>query len=229
MVRPVVPPSKVHVGDPTALKPNDTDNNTGKSSKKSASAKDKSHAPRAGIRMKKKEAKPPKESVVLSDGEAAKKIRKKKRKDGPSRSKQKKLARKMLALQRSTDPLLTKTVIKELAGDAAPGLRFTKSAREALRYAVEAYAQGEHRRCFGRESAQRAWAGPGEHCCCLGKRNRGGAGLIRVCVCAGIFEASNTIRGTSDEKTLGVKHMKAALQMEELLTGNGHPDFRLTA
>lgn len=46
---------------------------------------------------------------------------------------------------------------------------------------------------------------------------------------AGIFEASNTIRGTSDEKTLGVKHMKAALQMEELLTGNGHPDFRLTA
>lgn len=141
MVRPVIPPSKVNVGDPTVLKP--TEESGGKPSKKSASAKEKGHAPRSALVMKKKASKKPKESVVLSDPEAVKKIRKKKRKDGPSRSKQKKLARKMLALQRSTDPLLTKTVIKELAHDAAPELRFTKSAREALRCAVEAYAQGE--------------------------------------------------------------------------------------
>jgi len=122
----------------------------------------------------------------------------------------------MLALQRRTDPILTKTVIRELAHDAAPSMRFTKSAREALQYAVEAYAQGVflfYTAC----PATYTWHA-GVLCSGLTSVDR-----------PGVFEASNTIRGCSDEKTLSSKHLKAALQMPALLTGNGHPEFRLTA
>ncbi len=135
MVRPVIPPSKVNVGDPTAVKAvaAATSSKAAKRSKEGRGTK--------GVHIVKKTKK---SKAVADDPEVGvKKARRKKKKPEPSRSKAKKLARKMLALQRRTDPILTKTVIRELAHDAAPSMRFTKSAREALQYAVEAYAHGE--------------------------------------------------------------------------------------
>lgn len=135
MVRPVIPPQKVNVGDPTAVKAVAAATST-KASKKSKEGRG-----TKGVHIVKKTKKS--KTIIADDAEVTvKKARRKKKKPEPSRSKAKKLARKMLALQRRTDPILTKTVIRELAHDAAPSMRFTKSAREALQYAVEAYAQG---------------------------------------------------------------------------------------
>jgi|GEM_PF-3889869 len=136
MVRPVIPPSKVNVGDPTAVKAV-VEAASGKASKKSKEGRG-----TKGVHIVKKTKKAKAVDTDAAAEVGVKKARRKKKKAEPSRSKAKKLARKMLALQRRTDPILTKTVIRELAHDAAPSMRFTKSAREALQYAVEAYAQG---------------------------------------------------------------------------------------
>lgn len=129
MVRPVVPPAPVHI-DKTL-------------NKKAASSK----------QSKKLSAK---QTVALLATPTAAPQKSRRKKAEPSRRKAKKLVRKMLALQRSTEPLLPKTVIKSLARDAAPGKRFTKSSLSALGSAVEAYAQGKlgtGRQCAGMPGA----------------------------------------------------------------------------
>lgn len=123
MARPVVPPAPVHI--------------------------DKTLTKKAGSSKQSKKSSAKSDVTATATTTVPQKSRRKKTE--PSRRKAKKLARKMLALQRSTEPLLPKSVIKSLARDAAPGKRFTKSSLAALGSAVEAYAQGKvHTTCLSR-------------------------------------------------------------------------------